>query len=71
MFFAECLERYQEYYPTSVVLKINVKSLVTKITILRNLVSLLLLEIRLQPAVILACLIHSVNVCINTLKHLC
>lgn len=71
MFLAECFERYQEYYPTSVVLKIHVKSLVTKITILRNFVSLLLLEIRLQPAVILACLIHSVNVCMNTLKHLC
>lgn len=71
MFFAECFERYQEYYPAFVVLKINVKSLVMKVAILRNYVSLLLLEIRPQPAVILACLIHSVNVCINILKHLC
>lgn len=68
--FAECFERYQEYYPTSVLLKINMKSLVTKITILRNCVSSLLLKIKLQPAVTLACLFHSVNVCINILKHL-
>lgn len=71
MFFAECFERYQEYHPIFVVLKINVKSLATKITILRNYVSLLLLEIRLQPAIIIACLIHPVNVCINILKHFC
>lgn len=37
--FAECFERYQEHYPTPVVSKINVKSLVAKITVLRNGVS--------------------------------
>lgn len=63
--FAKCFEIYQEHYPTSLVLGVNVKPLIITIMILRNCVSLFLLKIKVYTAVTLACLSRSVNVYIH------